>query len=267
MPPRIAAIYIRVSDEGKQQDSEERQAETTAHVVRVAGYALAHPADRPYRDLDLRGWDNRADLQRLIGDAKAGKFQVVVLDDWSRLTRMDMYDTIVHVVYPLREAGVVLHTAKDGVMQWDDVTTQMKVFFNSYKNNEEVRDLSRRTLTGLISLAKSGSVLLGKTPYGMQAAKDDKGRRTHCLSANDITSETVKRIFFLCVHHNKGVLAIAQDLTHNGIRTPRGFTKWSGYAVRTILTNRVYVGDNVFNKVSVGKFYRHTDGQARLETR
>lgn len=264
MAALTAAVYVRVSDEDKQEDSPERQADTTSQIIKASGYRLSHPADSPYLDLDLKGWDeNRPGLLSLIRDARAGRFKVVVVDDWSRISRMDLWDTAEYVVNPLRRAGVVLHTAKDGLMDWDEVATQMRAFFNSFKNSEEVKDLSRRVLTGLAKRAKKADVILGPTPYGMRAVIGPKGKRSHFEPADDITTEVVRRIFRLCVERNMGLVAIASSLTADGVPSPRGHPRWSNYAVQNILKNRVYVGDYVWNKLNTGKFYRYEDGAAR----
>ena len=43
-------------------------------------------------------------FQRLLRDAKAGQFDVIVTDEWSRLSRQDPVDFIAKVVKPLKDA-------------------------------------------------------------------------------------------------------------------------------------------------------------------
>src|SRR5215510_12363865 len=108
--PVRAASYYRNST-GKQEDSIERQRSQVLPFVQKGDngqprYYLVNE----YKDEAIAGdvFERRSDFQRLLKDAKAGLFSVIVTDEWSRLSRQDPVDFNYYVVKPLRDAGVTL---------------------------------------------------------------------------------------------------------------------------------------------------------------
>jgi len=76
----------------------------------------------------------------------------------------------------------------------------------------------------------------------------------------------VRRMFYSYVYEGKGWRTIAHELNAQGIPSPRG-GKWSVGTVRSILTNPVYCGRNVWNRRSYSDLHRIVDGKAvRIET-
>src|SRR5438105_225715 len=79
------AVYVRMSTDD-QTDSPERQLEQVLPYCERKGYRIVGR----YQDLAMRGWDDsRPEFQKLLRDAEAGMFDVIVVDEQSRLSRTE----------------------------------------------------------------------------------------------------------------------------------------------------------------------------------
>jgi site-specific DNA recombinase len=111
-----------------------------------------------------------------------------------------------------------------------------------------------------------GRFLGGRPPYGYllvdagphpNPAKAADGKRMHTLVLDVETAHVVKRIFAELIA-GRGIFAIAEGLTRDGILSPsahdpernthRNGIAWSKGAVRAILTNPRYTGYQVWNR-------------------
>lgn len=259
-----AATYIRMSTD-KQEDSPERQKSLIAPYNKLRGYHVV----QEYVDLEEKGWDDsRAGLQALIRDAQAGKFDVVVVDEWSRLSRSDFIKTITGIIAPLRDAGVQLDTVRDGPKNWNDIAGQIMLVVDAHKSESETKETARRTLSQLIQFARSGTLFLGKVPYGYVAVEEEvrKGekRRTKLLPGDPRQVEVVRRIFDWYVHFGWGAGTIARELTSKGHPAPYSQKGWFPTTVSSILQNPNYAGHYRFNHKSRRRFAHFVNGAVSL---
>ncbi len=111
-----AAVYIRMSTDD-QADSPQRQRDQVLPYCEKKGYRVVEV----YEDAGMRGWDNdRPAFQRLLRDAQKGLFDIIVVDEASRLSRQDPIEYVVTVAHPLRQAGVAVEVVDEGrQMNWD----------------------------------------------------------------------------------------------------------------------------------------------------
>jgi DNA invertase Pin-like site-specific DNA recombinase len=116
--PRAAA-YLRKSTH-RQEDSIERQREAVLTYAKHRGYELT---GAPYIDEGIAGdvFDRRPAFQKLLRDAAGGKFDVIVCDEPSRLSRQHPVDVIELMVAPLRRCGVKLDSASKGPVDYDSL--------------------------------------------------------------------------------------------------------------------------------------------------
>jgi site-specific DNA recombinase len=167
-----AATYIRMSTD-EQPDSPERQRSQILPYCERLGYRIV----QEYSDLGERGWrDDRPQFLRLLQDAQAGKFDVIVVDEMSRLSRQDPFDYIVKVAHPLREAGVGVESVAEGRQDWDELVGMILLTVRQDKARQESITLGRRTATGQVRKAKEGKLFSGRAPYGYRY-KVEKGVR------------------------------------------------------------------------------------------
>ncbi len=238
-----AATYIRMSST-QQEDSPERQLQQILPYCQRKGYTIV----KSYQDLAWKGYDDsRPEFQKLIAAAKRKEFQVVVVDEQSRLARSEAFDYLELVAIPLRKAGITLDTVSNGVTDWFGLAGQILTLVGQHKAHDEVLGLSRRVVTGMIRRLEEGGRLGGQLPYGY---KLEQGQ----IIIDEIPAGNVKRIFDWCIRDHLSLFQISQKL--DGItKSPRG-RRWSRAHVRNILKNPFYVGDWVFNRSTTAVFFK-----------
>jgi site-specific DNA recombinase len=165
-------------------------------------------------------------------------------------------DYFVHFVSPLAEAGVVVDTVSEGLLEWDDEDVGKAVMhlLKSYKGFAETVDLARRTTKGLYTRARAGRLFVGPRPFALDYTRDQNGERTGYTPCPDEEVAALKKMF----HWYAGGMSladVAEELNKLGIRTRMG-SEWDRKKVHAILTNSVYAGDYVFGRVARGKQFR-----------
>jgi site-specific DNA recombinase len=119
--------------------------------------------------------EKRKQFQRMLRDAQAGKFSVILCDDKDRFGRFDFID-YGEVVGPLRRAGVRLETVAQGRVDWESFAGRITDAIFQEAKAMEIEALSRRVLTGALKDARVGKHLGGSAPYGYRLVPDDKLR-------------------------------------------------------------------------------------------
>jgi DNA invertase Pin-like site-specific DNA recombinase len=257
-----AAVYVRMSTE-KQDDSPERQRSLIRPYLAARDYVVV----AEYEDLVKKGWDEtRPGLQDLIADAGRGLFDVIVVDEWNRLSRLDLVDTVRHVVGPLQDAGVRLDTAKDGPVEWGDFAGQIKLLLHTHASAAETQTLARRTLSRLVEMAKTGSLFQGPTPYGY-AAVAVAGRRVSLAPGDPEQVETVRFLFDAYVNRGLGFTALARHLTDAGRPPPGDGTGWHPSTIRDIIDSPVYAGHYRWNSESGRRHAWYADGELKASAK
>ena len=97
-----AAIYLRKSSD-QQESSIPRQRESVNRYATTHDYTVVGE----YIDSGISGLDSaerRPGFQKLLADAKSGKFQYVLIWDLSRISRSDPMITAAELL-PLRDTG------------------------------------------------------------------------------------------------------------------------------------------------------------------
>ena len=111
-------------------------------------------------------------------------------------------------------------------------------------------NLATETLKGMRENAERGHHNGGRTPYGYRVERttNASGREhSRLVPGPDEEVQVVRDIFTMATELGLGARTIAGRLNERGIRAPRS-KHWSRSGVYTILTNRTYVGDQVWNR-------------------
>lgn len=246
-----AAIYCRMSS-AQQEDSPERQLQQIAPYCKRKGYLVV----ATYQDLAWKGYDDdRPEFKKLLAGAENGEFDVLVVDEVSRLARNEAYDFIAYVAIPLRDAGIELDTVSNGLTDWVGLPGQILTLVGQHKSKDEVTDLSRRVVTGMIRRLDQGKMVGGKLPYGYKKAGEE-------VVIDELPAGNVRSVFSWYVWDHLSLFQTSQRLDRL-CKSPRG-GKWSRAHVRNILTNPFYVGDWVFNRKTSANFYKFTVADGRL---
>ena len=190
----------------------------------------------------------RPELQRLLTDARAGAFDVVIAEALDRLSR-DQED-IAGLLKRLRFHGIALMTCSEGEI--DELHVGLKGTMNALF----LKDLATKTHRGLEGRVRQGHSAGGLSfGYDVVASDgDDRGKR----SINVAEAEIVKRIFSRFAAGSSPI-AIAKQLNDEEVPGPGGRhwldTTIRGHALRGtgILRNELYVGKLIWNRLRYTK--------------
>lgn len=265
-----AAIYTRMTTLD-QKDSPERQLGQTEPLCKRFRYEVV----TRYADLGHHGADDdRPEFQQMLRDAAAGKFDIIVIDEPSRLSRSDPLDFAAVVAKPLRDAGVKVHPASTGVVtDWDDIAHFIMSAVTQHTSNKEVVTASRRMVTKLAAKVANADYV-NAVPYGLEVhwvgpdgevrhrgkanwMRRPEGYTPKLVAGDPEKVKVVKWVFEAYVERDMSLRGIATELNARGVSPPKG-KEWTGSFIRFMLKNRKYVGDFVFNQKTGGRWHRLT---------
>ena len=243
MTKRVA-IYARYSSELQSERSIEDQLALCRQTAEREGWQVSNT----FTDYALSGASlARPGLQGLMGDARAGAFDLLLTESLDRLSR-DQED-IAGLYKRLSAWQVEIITLSEGPIN------ELHVGLKGTMNALFLKDLAAKSLRGQIGKAREG-LAAGGIPYGYEVVRkigDDgdliRGHRRIVEEHADV----VRRIFreFAAGRSSR---AIAKGLNADGILSPRG-GQWNpstiqGHRGRGVgmLSNPIYVGQQVFNK-------------------
>jgi len=248
-------IYCRLSREDERTGesvSVENQREMLGRYVQEQGWNLY----AAYCDDGVSGTTfDRPMFNQMIADARAGKINLILCKDLSRLGR-DYIETgrFTDIVFP--SMGCRFIALNDGV---DTIhkNNEMLVILKNVMNDLYARDTSAKIRAVKRSSFQAGKYIGCYAPYGYLKSPEDK----HVLIIDPATAPIVKRIFDLRCQ-GFGYRKIAAVLNSDKIPTPRDYyylqagstnprgetPYWSDMTVKAILRNEVYLGHTVQNK-------------------
>ena len=254
------ALYARLSREDDKEDDEkgkkdvsesiQNQVEFLEQIILQNGWTLVDK----YVDDGISGTTfARKDFKRMIADIEAGKVNMVITKDLSRLGR-DYIQTGYYLENYFPSKNVRYIAVNDGFDTFEEASSNDFIPFKSVFNDMYAKDISKKVRTALKTKQIAGSYLGTSAPFGYQKDPAQKGH----LLPDPVSSGYVKRIF---EKYLAGVplQAIATQLTQEGIPTPSQYSGvgptqtrfpgvWNDRAVRVILKNEVYIGHTAQNK-------------------
>ena len=230
-----AAIYARVSD--KSQDGEDKTS-ISEQIGEMEAYCESKSLTITARYHEVgRGWSKkRPEFQRMLADARKGRFDTIVCWKSDRLSR-GMYPAAA-----LMEVVEAHQIRLEAVMDAID----MKTFgLMAAIGKIELDNFRERSTMGKRGTAKQGRVPTGNLPYGYRIGDDGRPEVV------EEQAEVVRRIFHMYVHEGLRAYSIAVRLTDEDIPTQSGKLQWLQSRVHHILGNATYTGTWVYGK------YRH----------
>ena len=230
-----AAIYARVSD--KSQDGEDKTsiAEQTGDMEAYCESKGLTITAR-YQEVG-RGWSKkRPEFQRMLADARRGRFDTIVCWKSDRLSR-GMYPAAA-LMEVVEAHQIRLEAVLDAI--------DMKTFgLMAAIGKIELDNFRERSTMGKRGTAKQGRAPTGRLPYGYRIGDDGRPE------VIEEQAEVVRRIFHMYVHEGMRAYSIAVQLTDEGVPTQAGKLTWLQSRVHHILGNATYTGSWVYGK------YRH----------
>ena len=273
-----AAIYCRLSDEDrnkKNPEEDSRSIQTQKAMLRDYAREQGWDIYQIYSDDDYSGADsNRPEYNRLLRDAEAGKFDIVLCKHQSRFTR-DMVHVETYINEKFKEWGIRYISLLDGAdtaLAGNKKSRQI----NGLVNEWYLEDLSENMRKAYATRKKEGKYIASCPVYGY--IKDPEN--PYHLVVDEPAAQVVRRIF---EQYLSGVSMnmIARMLNEDGIPTPteyktkiqginfkgtenlrktkryKGDTVWQSSSVNRILKNEIYTGGLYQNRQRTISYKNH----------
>ncbi len=260
-----AALYMRLS---KDDDGTSESASITTQRKMLRSYA----ADQGFQVFDEYvddGWSgtnfDRPDFKRMIADIEAGKVNLVLTKDLSRLGR-DYITAGQYTEIYFPSKGVRYIAINDGYDS-DSPYTDIAPFKNVI-NEMYARDTSKKIRSAFTTKMRDGAYIAAFAPYGYQKDPADKNH----LVVDTQSGKIVKQIFRLAAN---GALpieiarklnaqgtpspAVYRCMTHEGLDVNQYSQRqeWTSATITKMLRNVVYLGHIAQGKTTKVSFKSH----------
>jgi len=260
-----AVAYYRHSAQDRQENSVPLQREQVREFADEHGIKIIKEfADHGKSGLSTVGRDAFNEMIRDYVEGNKEDFDYVLVLDISRWGRFqDIDESAYYTSLCHRNKKQVIYTSI-GFPKEDDLIHYLHVNIERYRAASYSRELSGKVFKGCAKIAQQGFRAGGPAPYALQRLLLDEQRnpvqflsvgqrksiqnQRVTLAAGDTKRiKIVQRIFTEFVDQDRTPSEIAEGLNSDGIPSPGGKT-WSSSAVRTVLSNELYVGTMVYNK-------------------
>ncbi len=256
-----AAIYCRLSEEDKNKQSKNDDSNSIQNQkTMLSQYAMQMGWEvyGIYSDDDYTGADRkRPEFNRLINDARAHLFDIILCKTQARFTReLELVEKYIHTLFPIwgiRFISIVdnADTANKGNKKSRQI--------NGLVNEWYLEDMSENIRSVLNNRRENGFHIGSFALYGYKKDPKQKGHLIIDEQAADIVREV-----FTMFSHGYGKTAIARMLNDRGIPNPTEYkrqqglrykqptmknsTLWKYFAISNMLTNEIYIGNMVQGK-------------------
>lgn len=238
-----AAIYARYSSDLQNDRSIEDQVSLCRKFAAAQGWQVSHTYDD--RAQSGTTFSARLGLMRLLRDAKAGLFKILIVEHSDRLSRHP--GDIHHIRDALSFAGVTIIQVSGGEL------TMMGAAVSGLVSSLMLQGLGEKVRRGHAGIVSRG-LHAGGRAYGYRAVKGEPGQ----LEIIEEEAEVIRGIYadFLA---GQGPRRIAGSLNARKIPAPRG-SRWNASTLNGsvargngILGNELYAGTIIYNKVAMLK--------------
>jgi site-specific DNA recombinase len=245
-------IYARFSSDKQEERSIDDQVALCRDYARRTGLTIV---DEPFADYAMSGSSvhGRFAFQRMVEDAKRGRFDVILTEDLDRLSRNQadqagLYERLTFL-------GVGMVTVADGAIN------EMHIGLKGTMSALFLKTLAAKTHRGQAGRVREGKIAGGRS-YGYRPVLGKPGE----LEIVDAEADVVRRIFADTLR-GASPRALAAALNREGIPSPKG-GNWNGSTIRGsadratgILRNSLYDGRIVWNRM---RFVRDPDTGKRV---
>ena len=209
------------------------------------------------------GWSGlnfqRPDFNRMLDDIEAGRIDVVITKDLSRLGRDHLkVGHFTEIYFPMKNVRyIAVNDGVDTANKNNDIAALKNVMNEFYS-----RDNARRIRSSIRARAKAGLYRTSFNPIGYRKAPDNHNK----LIVDTETAWIVKRIFELA-NAGMGAHKIAKTFREEQVpcpswwlysrgekdyskrfETPENKYEWSHTVIRNIISNPLYLGHSVMCK-------------------
>ncbi len=247
-----AAIYARYSSENQRPESIDDQVSSCKKLAAQRGFTIDESLI--FSDEATSGArSDRKGLAALLAASEAKRFDVVLVDDLSRLAR-DNY-LMLSLMAELHFNGVRVVSVADGLDTGDE-EAKLGIQIRGIFNELQLSDLKKKTLRGQIGQKQRGFIA-GEATFGYRSTPvgtvrmDKKGRPRpdgYRMTIEPREAAVVLRIFqeFADGQAESSIMKrLNQDGVQGRFRSKGG---WSPATVHRILRNEKYAGKWVWNR-------------------
>ena len=271
MDKTIIAIYLRLSNEdhgkGRLEESNSISAQRTLltrhieEMMQGQGYSIVEFCDDGYSGTDFK----RPGVQALIGAAKNGSINMVVVKDFSRFGR-DYLEVgrYLEYIFPILQVRFV--SVNDGYDSADKsgATGGMGVALKNLVYGMYSADLSKKIRSARDTRVRNGEFVGQFAPYGYKKNPEDR----HKLLVDEDAAWVVRKVFHMAAEGTSHA-EIARQLNEEGIPTRYMYhrmkgdsfpdrqphvriKKWDSTMIRDIITDETYLGTLLWNRAKCG---------------
>jgi DNA invertase Pin-like site-specific DNA recombinase len=231
------AIYLRKS---RDEDNETRDITLARHEKLLLEYCDRNKlfVKKIYKEVvSGESIAARLEMQRLLVDVSAGKYDGIVCIEIERLSRGNQVDQaeILEVFKKTRTKIFTLNKTYD--FSTDNEIDEEFFEFGLFMSRREYKVICRRLARGRSAALLEGYYTGSVLPYGFNKERRNKG---FVLIPNKEEAEIVRLIFDKFIG-GTGLTDIARYLNDQGIK-PRSAKQFEQVRIREILKNKTYIG-------------------------
>jgi site-specific DNA recombinase len=229
------ANYLRVSTVGQEENYSlpEQERDCTAFAERTGNTIVGTYNEGAGKSYTLQ----RDELTKLTRDAAAGKFDIVCVGKYDRLSRNQIQLAVIH--YQLEQYGVKLVSATEPLP--DGIIGTFIRNSIAFAAEWELFKIRERTSNGRKSRARAGKIIpTGNPLYGYKWTNPNE-RHGKDGYEEDPEAANVVRLIFQLVLSGRTIRSVGRELDERGILSP-GKTAWRVSTLSRILANPAYTG-------------------------
>ena len=246
-----AALYIRLS---KEDENEGPSGSVTNQQSLLHAFVREHRLDVYDTYID-DGWSgtsfDRPGFQRMLRDIEAGRVNMVITKDLSRLGR-DYIMTGHYMERYFPEKRVRYISLLDGVDTGVESSANDITPFRAIMNDMYAKDISKKIKSVKRDKQRKGQFIGGKPMYGYKMHPTEKNK----IVIDEEVAPIVRRIFALALS-GMSCRNIATLLNQEGVPTPATYANlpvarpgpytglWSSERISDMLQNETYLGNMV----------------------
>lgn len=256
----IAVMYLRLSKEDGEKvesNSISNQREIiNSYVKRNQITMVKEYVDDGYSGANF----DRPNFKEMISDAYDKKFDTIIVKDLSRFGR-DYIEAGKYIQRIFPENGIRFISVNDNYdsKSADMNDTHLILPIKNFINDSYCRDISNKVKSSQKIKREKGDYISAFAPYGYKKSEENKNK----LVVDEQATPNIKNIFDMKLMGYSSK-AIADELNHLGVLTPRKYKEsqgfkcngfqnikggnWSAKAVNRIIENEVYIGNTLQGK-------------------
>lgn len=245
------ALYIRLS---KEDENEGPSGSVTNQQSLLHAFVREHRLDVYDTYID-DGWSgtsfDRPGFQRMLRDIEAGRVNMVITKDLSRLGR-DYIMTGHYMERYFPEKRVRYISLLDGVDTGIESSANDITPFRAIMNDMYAKDISKKIKSVKHDKQRKGEFIGGKPMYGYRMHPTEKNR----IVIDEDAAPVVRRIFAMALA-GTSCRQIAARLNEEGVLPPAAYAgltlschgpysgQWSSERITAMLKNETYIGNMV----------------------